>query len=195
MVVEWFWQGNSNFIKLPGTRELKKMLPSLRRDECLPSPALASPACKLWELEKCVCGYGGDHFQFNSLKPSCVREQQDPQEDLLRYLLVSTFHFSRCVAFEFRRVPGAWAGRSQGFLTSAASRSTAGPMEAGVLPEHQHYGISGFKQSASSLLSVFHYLCLKRHQKYSCSDGLKPALHCTPTCPVPMQLILALQFI
>lgn len=99
------------------------------------------------------------------VEASCAGEQQDPQEELLRCLLVSTSHFSRCVALKSQRVPGACAGRPQGFLTSAVSRSTAGAMEAGVLPEHWHYGSFGFKRSASSLLSVFHYWGLWRDLK------------------------------
>ena len=158
------------------------MLPSLRGDECLPPSALVSPAYKLWELEKYACGHGGDHLQFNSLKTSCVREQQDPQEDLLRCLLASASHFSRCGDLESHSVPGACAGRSQDFLASAVTCSTVSPMEADVLPEHQYYRIFGFKLSASSLFSLFHYLCLKGPQKYSCFDGWKPTPHFTPKC-------------
>lgn len=85
------------------------MLSSLRGDECLPSPALATPACELWEFENCVCRHGGDHLQFNSLRTSCAREQQDPQKDLLRCLLVSASHFSRCGDLESHCIPIAWS--------------------------------------------------------------------------------------
>lgn len=176
VVAVWFWQGkqqfiNNNFIKLLGIHELKKMLPSLRGGECLPSPALATPACKLWELENCVCRHGGDHLQFNSLRTSCAREQQDPQKDLLRCLPVSASHFSRCGDLKSHCIPGAHAGRSQDFPASAVTCSTVGPLEADVLPEHQYYRIFGFKLGASSLFSLFHYLCLKGPSKYSCSNG------------------------
>lgn len=119
-----------DFIQLPATHELKKMLPSHRGAECLLPLALASSTRKLVDVGETISSL----IPLRLLMPRMMG-------NLLSHLLMRTSHFSRCGDLESHCVPGAHACRSWGFLACTVTCCSVGHAEADVLPEYHKYKI------------------------------------------------------